>query len=242
MANLDDATKITSGIALNTLVYETLEFVRQQLSAWRDDLDTAGRRVRRKAKQQLVRLPELPRAPQLPDGGLPPRRIPDGPPEDRPVGKNRACNHRRHSQIHEVRPLSGHRREASARTDQRPGDGIRHGPRRNERWPPALQAWASRRSLEIAAMVGYVQDNDLGSWLVRINGWITSLNGTDCSQGCHWSSTEQIGDYRLIKRARVASGKSRHPRSSPAGSEIQIHHFWVSMRRKRTRTKRQGNG
>ena len=39
MANLDDATKITSGIALNTLVYETLEFVRQQLSAWRDDLE-----------------------------------------------------------------------------------------------------------------------------------------------------------------------------------------------------------
>ena len=97
-------------------------------------------------------------------------------------------------------------------------------------------------SLEIAAMVGYVQDNDLDSWLVRINGWITSLNGTECSQGCHWSSTEQIGDYRLIKRARVASGKSRHPRSSPAGSEIQIHHFWVSMRRKRTRTRRQGNG
>ena len=39
MANLDDATKITSGIALNTLVYGTLEFVRQQLSGWRDDLE-----------------------------------------------------------------------------------------------------------------------------------------------------------------------------------------------------------
>ena len=35
MANLGDATKITSGIALNTLVNETLEFVRKQLPGWR---------------------------------------------------------------------------------------------------------------------------------------------------------------------------------------------------------------
>ena len=41
MANLGDlpggATKIASGIALNTLVNETLEFFRRHLPGWRDD-------------------------------------------------------------------------------------------------------------------------------------------------------------------------------------------------------------
>ena len=41
MANLDDptgaATKITSGIELNTLVKETLDFFLRHLPGWRDD-------------------------------------------------------------------------------------------------------------------------------------------------------------------------------------------------------------
>ena len=96
-------------------------------------------------------------------------------------------------------------------------------------------------SLEVAAMVAYVQDNDPDGWLVRINGWISSLNGTDCSEGCHWSETEQIGDYRLTKKAHIASGKSTHPRTAASSPDIDIHHFWVSVRRKRTRAKKSGN-
>lgn len=97
-------------------------------------------------------------------------------------------------------------------------------------------------SLEIAAMVAYVQDNDPDSWLVTINGWISSLDGTDWSPGCRWSTTEQIGDYRLTKRARIASGTSMHPRIAAVSPGIEIHQFWISMRKTRKRAKREKDG
>lgn len=90
-------------------------------------------------------------------------------------------------------------------------------------------------------MVGYVQDNDPDAWLVRINGWISDLNGTNCSEGCHWVETEQIGDYRLIKKARIATAKSKHPRAAASSSEIDIRHFWLSMRRRRARKTKEEN-
>ncbi len=242
MANLDDATKITSGIALNTLVYGTLEFVRQQLSGWRDDPERPEEESEEKLNSNLCDYLNYRARHSYPmavfhheEFQTGRRRIDLSVKIEHAIiaGTRKFTKYDPHLVIEWKRlPAPTKDREMEYVTGHA---GMSGGLQR-------FKLGLHGASLEIAAMVGYVQDNDLDSWLVRINGWITSLNGTDCSQGCHWSSTEQIGDYRLIKRARVASGKSRHPRSSPAGSEIQIHHFWVSMRRKRTRTKRQGNG
>jgi len=70
MANLGDATKITSGIALNTLVNETLEFVRKQLPGWRDDPERPEQVSEEKLNSNLCDYLNY-RAPQLPDGRLP---------------------------------------------------------------------------------------------------------------------------------------------------------------------------
>jgi hypothetical protein len=237
MANLGavvgGSTGITSGIALNTLVNETLDFVRKELPGWRDDperpdaeseeilnsnlCDYLNYRARHDYPMAIFHHEEF-------QTGR--RRI------DLSVKTEQAiiAGTRKFTKYDPYLVIEGKRLPAPASDREKEyvtGFGEVSGGL--QRFKLGLHG----SSLEIAAMVGYVQDSDPDSWLVTINGWISSLDGTACSPGCHWSSSEQLGNYRLIKRARIASAISEHPRTSAASPEIKVHHFWVSMRRTR---------
>jgi hypothetical protein len=229
------ANGITSGIALNTLVNETLEFIRRQLPGWRDDpersevdseeslngslCDYLNYRARHDYPMAVFRHEEY-------QTGR--RRIDLSVKTDDLI----LAGARKFTKYEPYLVIEGKRLPAPTKDREQEYvtgfAGVKGGLQR-------FKLGLHGASLEIAAMVAYVQDKDPDAWLVRINGWISSLDGTDCSPGCHWSSAEQIGDYRLIKRARVASGVSTHPRSSAISPEIKIHHFWVSMRKTRRR-------
>jgi hypothetical protein len=94
------------------------------------------------------------------------------------------------------------------------------------------------KDLKTAAMVAYVQDNDLDAWLTTINGWIDGLHDTDCVAGCKWTKSESLNGYKIHKAERVSSCRSMIARNASSTPEIQIHHFWVAMRRTKKRAKK----
>jgi hypothetical protein len=245
MANLGDlsggTSKITSGIELNALVKETLEFFRRHLSDWRDDPERKEEESEEKLNGSLCDYLNY-------------RARHDYPMalfhhEEFQTGRRRidlsvktesliVAETRKFTKYDPYLVIEGKRLPApTADREKEYVTGFGEVKGGIQRFKLGLHG----ASLEIAAMVAYIQDDDHDGWLVRINGWISSLSGTDCSDGCHWSETERIGDYRLTKRARIASGKSKHPRTASSSPDIDIYHFWVSMRRKRTRTKKAGN-
>lgn len=235
------SSKITSGIALNTLTEGTLEFIRKHLPEWRDDpdrpeedseeklnglfCDYLSYRVRHEWPMVVFRHEEY-------QTGR--RRIDMSVKTEQPI----IAATREFTKYDPFLVIEGKRLPAPGSDREREYvtgfDGTSGGLQR-------FKLGLHGASLEIAAMIAYVQDNDPDAWLVRINGWISDLDGSDCSQGCHWSIAEQIGDYRLVKRARIASAKSMHPRISASTAEINVYHFWVSMRKKRVRKKEGGN-
>ncbi len=242
MANLGDlsggATKITSGIELNTLVNETLKFFRRHLPGWRDDPERQEEDSEERLNGSLCDYLNYRARHDYPMALF--RH------EEHQTGRRRidlsvktesliVAGTRKFTKYEPYLVIEGKRLPAPTADREKEYvtgfDEVKGGLQR-------FKLGLHGASLEIAAMVAYVQDDDPDAWLIKINGWISALNGTSCSQGCHWSEAEQIGDYRLTKRARIASGKSRHPRTASSSPEIEIHHFWVSMRKKRLRTKK----
>jgi len=232
------STRITSGLTLDTLVTETLAFVRKQLPHWRDDPDRSHAVSENNLNMQLCKYlnvrarHEFPMAHFNREEQQAPRRTVDlsvTPDSVIVVGT------RRFTRYDPYLVIEGKRLPAPTSTREKEYvTGFRELSGGLQRFKLGLHGL----SLDIAAMVGYVQDDDPDAWLVRINEWIASLRGTDCSERCRWYSSEQIGEYRLNKRARVASSRSKHPRSSAGGTDIIIHHFWVSMRKTRARPKK----
>ena len=242
MANLGDlsggTTKITSGIALNTLVNETLEFFRHHLPGWRDDPERPEENSEEKLNSSLCDYLNYRARHDYPMAVFHHEEFQTGRRRIDLSAKSESvilAETRNFTKYDPYLVIEGKRLPApTADREKEYVTGFDEVNGGLQRFKLGLHG----ASLEIAAMVAYVQDNDPDAWLVRINGWISALNGTDCSQGCHWSEAEQIGDYLLTKRARIASGKSRHTRIAAASPEIDIHHFWVSMRRKRVRAKK----
>ncbi len=238
MANLGDVTRITSGIALNTLVNETLDFVRKQLAGWRDDPERPEEEAEEKLNSNLCDHLNFRARHSYPMAVFHHEEFQTG---RRRIDLSVKTEHaivagtRKFTKYDPYLVIEGKRLPAP--TKDREMEYVTG----REEVSGGLQRFKlglHGATLEIAAMVGYVQDDDPNAWLVRINGWITALNGTDCSKGCHWSSCEHIGDYRLTKRARIASGTSSHPRTSAASPEIKVRHFWICMRKTRRRKKK----
>jgi hypothetical protein len=81
-----------------------------------------------------------------------------------------------------------------------------------------------------AAIIGYVQSGTLQEWLARINEWIGTEVENQNVSGEIWSITEQLLDFKEDTGSRTASSSSAHPRTNGAASpEIKLRHLWVAM-------------
>lgn len=76
-----------------------------------------------------------------------------------------------------------------------------------------------------AAMIGYVQDQDIPFWLQQLDAWIDGL----IASAVHgWSAEDKLGLEAYHSASRVALLQSAHKRD--AGLEpIQIDHLWIEM-------------
>lgn len=76
-----------------------------------------------------------------------------------------------------------------------------------------------------AAIIAYVQDQDISSWHTQIDTWIEALSG-DTIPG--WSATDKLNMALHDLPTRVAHLTSKNERSGKLGP-ISIDHLWIEM-------------
>jgi hypothetical protein len=76
---------------------------------------------------------------------------------------------------------------------------------------------------DIAAMLGYVQENNFSHWYDEVNSWIMSLI-SDTSENPRWTKEEQINK---IQTTDIGEYQSTHCRITE--EPITLHHFWINL-------------
>lgn len=76
-----------------------------------------------------------------------------------------------------------------------------------------------------AAMIGYVQTQDIAAWAVQIDEWVGGLEG-DAVEG--WSVADRLNVVEHNTAARIASLLSNHTRLG-GQNDIRIDHLWIEM-------------
>ena len=223
------AGRITSGIE-STLVARTLAFVRRQLAAWRDDPDRLEEEAENRLNAQLCKFMDTHARTDFPMVRF---------------------NHEE--------PQSGHRKVDLSATPARPMviGAIPHtiydpflvleGKRlptpssdRRKEYVTGLESTSGGIQrfklglhavrLDVAAMLGYVQDRTLQDWHHDINEWILDLANGRPPDVCPWETAEILGTLDEDATDRTASCCSTHGRTGDVSlNAIVLHHLWVAM-------------
>lgn len=223
---------ITKDLAPNTLVDETLAFVRRELAGWRDDPERRNESAEEKLNLQLCKYLNVRARNDFPMAYFN-HEEPQGPfrridlsvtPESVIVAGART-----HTKYEPYLVMEGKRLPAPSKARQQEyvtgGQKITGG---LQRFKMGLHGG----DLEIGAMIAYVQDGKLDGWLNIINEWIKALHDTDCAEGCKWSNDEALDSYSADEIDQTAACRSKVRRTSASTPEILIHHFWIGMRKK----------
>ncbi|HBG26748.1 MAG: hypothetical protein A2Y10_00790 [Planctomycetes bacterium GWF2_41_51] len=83
---------------------------------------------------------------------------------------------------------------------------------------------------DLAAMIGYVQDESFNHWQDKINEWILELVKNPIGDSCNWNPTEILNMAKEDTSIGAVHYLSTHKRNGTVESEIEIHHLWVMMR------------
>ena len=83
--------------------------------------------------------------------------------------------------------------------------------------------------LEVAAIIGYIHENDCKHWFKEINCWIVQLSGTAQKHGEKWSNKEQLTNFTPDAEGKTAKAISTHSRSNSFTNTICIEHYWVEI-------------
>jgi hypothetical protein len=75
----------------------------------------------------------------------------------------------------------------------------------------------------VAAMLGYVQDNDFDHWHDKVNSWIDDLRN-DSSRNPEWKDQDKL---TAVNIADIAEFTSRHSRIQE--KPITLYHFWINL-------------
>ncbi len=224
--------RITAGIELGTLANKIIDFVRQQLPAWRDHPDrddvqsefrlTSQLCVFLNARARQARFSMIQFHHELPQ------------PRSRSVDLS----------VHPLDPLQIDARLFSVFHPVLVLECKRLPPPDPKREREYVTGDANKRSggiqrfklglhgsdTDVAGMIGFLQEATAPHWHSTINGWILELcNGTP-ADGCTWSSDEVLSEIDCSVSGGVTSYCSVHSRtSSRSGQPITIHHVWVAM-------------
>lgn len=85
--------------------------------------------------------------------------------------------------------------------------------------------------VDTGALVGYLEKEKPAHWHRTINEWIAELAGTTVN-GCVWAASESIKEPLIDDANGIAMSVSTHGRAVGCVTEsITLHHFWVEMDR-----------
>jgi len=81
--------------------------------------------------------------------------------------------------------------------------------------------------LNLAAMIGYVQERSAHHWYDKINEWILELVSGTIKDDCTWTASETLELLEEDMVKHIASYRSIHSRTT--SNEIELHHLWIVM-------------
>ena len=85
-------------------------------------------------------------------------------------------------------------------------------------------------SIQTAVIVGYVEKQPTRYWFATINQWITDLAPATSSDGCVWTHADMIEHLVCNDEQNTSAAMSTHERSDACLTRsITIHHLWVVM-------------
>jgi len=84
-------------------------------------------------------------------------------------------------------------------------------------------------TLETAAIIGYIHENDCNHWLSEINDWISKLNGKVQKHGEAWSKKDQLTSFSPEPKSKTSKAESTHLRINASTTSIDLKHFWVEI-------------
>ncbi len=228
--------RITSGIGHRTLSLRTIDFVRQQLPAWRDDPNRPDEESEPKLNMQLCKFLDSRARNDFPmvrfdheeyQGGHRSVDLSASPVETVVIGA------RQHTIYEPILVLECKRLPAPSRDRQREyiTGGTEHQSGGIQRFKMGLHG----ADLDIAAMIGYVQERSVDEWHREINGWISELCNGTMEDGCVWRRSELLELQGKDTPNGIARYRSVHRRNGHIScSEILIHHLWIAMNIERT--------
>jgi hypothetical protein len=217
--------RLTKGVLPDALRTETIKFVQEQISSWRDD--TRRKRVTAEPalNAQLCKYLNSQASNKLP--------VVQFHHEEQQSGRRYVdISAARYPDIYDpFLVLEGKRLPAPERRREREylfdnsdklGGGV-------QRFKLGLHG----ASLEMAAMVGYVQNGTLPSWLKKINKWIGEAAKQGSSSGhCTWERSDFLKETDSNPGARTVRHESSHSRSGEVkGKQIRLVHIWVDMKK-----------
>ena len=218
---------LTSGLDhKNTLALQTINFVCQQLPAWRDDPDRFNEKSENRLNLQLCKFLESHARKNFPmvrfdhEEYQPKRRSVD-------LSASFAepmCIETRLYTIYDPivvfeskrlpAPSQDRHREYVTGEGKKISGGI-------QRFKLGLHG----ANLDIAAMIGYIQERSKQEWHSDINMWISELTTCALKDTCIWSNNEQLEFIEENVTKSVASYRSVHHRTgSKSSNEIEIYH------------------
>jgi hypothetical protein len=214
----------------DTLVVRTLEFVRAEISGWRDDPDRTPEEAEERLNAQLCKYLNVAASHRFP--------MVHFSHEEKQTGTRRVdmsalpifggfIGQTYHSIYEPFLVFEGKRLPAPSGSRER--EYVTGGAKKSggiQRFKLALHG----AQQTTAAMIGYIQKDDPGSWRSVINRWIRDLANDATALDEQWSEDEQLSDLTTDKALHIASSSSTHKRSKRAiSTDIRILHLWVVM-------------
>jgi len=221
--------KITSGIKFRTFQLKIIDFVYQQLPTWRDDPDRPDEQSEDKLNLQLCKFLDSHARNDFPmirfdheEYQTDQRRVD----MSASPAKHIFLGAKPYTIYDPVLVLEGKRLPApssnrekeyvTGSTPEKISGGI-------QRFKLGLHG----AKLNLAAIIGYVQDNSARHWHKKINMWISELVSNPIGDGCMWTVNESLKPLEEYKTKGIANCRSAHRRTF--GDKIELHHLWVTM-------------
>lgn len=82
--------------------------------------------------------------------------------------------------------------------------------------------------MNLVLMIGYIQESSARVWQEKINSWISQLSKDAVADICSWDAGEILMSVNEDKARGLSSYQSTHNRYG-ASSSITLHHLWILM-------------
>ena len=228
--------QITSGIQPGALALKTINFVQQQLPAWRDDPDRSDDRSEPTLNLQLVKFLDSRARNDFPmvrfdhEENEPNRRSVDlsaSSIEPMVIGA------RQHTIYDPFLVFECKRLPAPSRN--REIEYITGGINQKSGGIQRFKLGLHGAKLDLVGMIGYIQECSTRYWHLQINNWILQLSSGAIEDYCIWEDSEKLRELEEDVRGGIATCRSIHGRTGSISSdEVTIHHLWVAMNLKQT--------